>query len=166
MTWDDYYMTLVVMVATKSKDPSTKCGAIIVSDDNRVLSIGYNGPPRGYPDQDAIKIKRPMKYHYWIHAEENALLNYNGSKSDLVDSTIYVTGKPCVRCLRGIIQSGVKHIVFQSHDTPLAMYTYEEGNEEAWDLLIEHSNVTFHESDFTNSSTDLLNDTIEQITMR
>jgi dCMP deaminase len=144
--WDSYYMAMCFLVASKSKDPSTKCGAVIVDKNNKVLSIGYNGPISGFPDDDVI-IERPDKYNWFIHAEENALLSYNGSRSDMKDSTIYVTGRPCTRCLRGIIQSGITRIVWQK-GRQIALWEHDFGAMAAWFAMVEHSGINVVEKDF------------------
>lgn len=110
-SWDEYYLTMAFIVAQRSFDPSSKCGSVIVSKDNRVLSTGYNGPIKGSKDED-VPLDRPRKYCHMIHGEENALLAYNGSYHDIQGGTIYVTGRPCHRCLRGILQKGIKRIVY------------------------------------------------------
>ena len=87
ISWDEYFMSIAKLSAMRSKDPSTQVGACIVSNDNRILSIGYNGAPNGFDDE-----KFPWgregenlntKYPYVCHAELNAILNYRGSKKDL-----------------------------------------------------------------------------------
>jgi dCMP deaminase len=109
--WDDYYMTMAYLVAQRSVDESTVHGAVLVSLDNRVLSIGYNGPIRGsHLDAEELRT-RPNKYWYMIHAEENCIINYHGSHSDLEGATMYITGEPCHRCLRMILQKGIRRII-------------------------------------------------------
>lgn len=110
-TYIDYFLTMTFLVAQRSIDPSTKCGAILVSADNRILSTGYNGPIKNSID-NLIPLVRPEKYAHLLHAEENCLLAYSGSVQDLINSTIYITGKPCHKCLRMILQRGVKNIVY------------------------------------------------------
>ena len=83
ITWDEYFMGIATLSAMRSKDPSTQVGACIVSTDNRILSVGYNGAPRGLSD-DAMNWGREgnfkeTKYAYVCHAELNAILNYRGS---------------------------------------------------------------------------------------
>jgi dCMP deaminase len=99
------------LVAMRSIDPSTKCGAVLVSKENKVLSTGYNGPLKGSKD-DMIPLIRPAKYAHILHAEENCLLAYNGSNQDLEGATMYVTSRPCHKCLRMILQKGIKNIVY------------------------------------------------------
>jgi dCMP deaminase len=104
------------LVSQRSIDPSTKCGAVLVSADRRVLSTGYNGPIKGSNDS-VIPLTRPDKYAHFIHAEENCILAYSGSKQDLEGAIMYVTGNPCHRCLRDILQKGIKKIVVSSNPT-------------------------------------------------
>lgn len=116
VSYDDYFLTMCFLVAQRSIDPSTKCGAVLVSFDKRILSTGYNGPIKGV-DDSIIPLQRPDKYAHFLHAEENCLLAYNGSSQDLAGSTMYVTGNPCHKCLRMILQKGIKKIVVSSNPT-------------------------------------------------
>ncbi len=118
LPWDEYFMAIAKLSAMRSKDPSTQVGACIVSNDNRILSIGYNGAPNGY-DDDKFPWAREgenleTKYPYVCHAEMNAILNYRGSKKDLEDAKIYVDLFPCNECAKIIIQSGIKKIIYLS----------------------------------------------------
>ena len=110
LPYDEYFLTMCFLVAQRSIDPSTKCGAVLVSADRRILSTGYNGPIKGSDDTN-IPLERPAKYAHLLHAEENCLLAYNGSAQDLVGSTMYVTGSPCHKCLRMILQKGIKSVI-------------------------------------------------------
>lgn len=105
---DDKYMGLAFWAASFSKDPNTQMGAVIVSSDNRPLGWGYNGPPRNILDSQ-INWGRPDKYDWIIHAEDNAIDHSMGS---LHNSTLYVTGKPCKKCMLKIVSSGIKNVVF------------------------------------------------------
>jgi dCMP deaminase len=105
---DDYYMALAFLVASRSKDPKTQIGAVIVSSDNRPLGFGYNGPPRQILDT-AINWDRPDKYDFIEHAEENAIDHSLGS---LEGATMYVTGKPCKNCMRKIVKHGIKKVIY------------------------------------------------------
>ena len=108
MDWDRYFLQLAEVVSTRSPDPNTKHGCVLVDKNNRVLSTGYNGPIQGL-SSELIEWERPQKYLWMIHAEDNAV---TFAKCDLEGSTAYITGRPCVPCLRRLIQSGVKSIVF------------------------------------------------------
>lgn len=110
-SWDEYYVTIAFVVAQRSFDPSTKCGCVIVSKDNRVLSTGYNGPLKGSTDEN-IPLTRDLRYHMFLHSEENALLAYNGSQRDIQDATAYVNSLPCHKCLRMLLQKGITRIVY------------------------------------------------------
>ena len=107
--WDEYFMSIAKLSAMRSKDPSTQVGACIVSNDNRILSIGYNGAPNGFDDEKFPWAREGeslnTKYPYVCHAELNAILNYRGSKKDLEDAKIYVDLFPCNECAKVIIQS-------------------------------------------------------------
>jgi dCMP deaminase len=114
--WDDYFMGVSLLAADRSKDPSTQVGACIVSDDNRILSTGYNGFPKGCSDDDfpwnRDESKGETKYNFVVHAELNAILNAGGKS--LVGSRIFVSLFPCHECAKAIIQSGVKEVVYLS----------------------------------------------------
>lgn len=118
LNWDEYFMAIAKLSAMRSKDPSTQVGACIVSDNNRILSIGYNGAPNGYHDDNFPWAREgsslETKYMYVVHAERNAILNYRGSRKDLEGATIYVDLFPCNECAKEIIQSGIKEVVYLS----------------------------------------------------
>lgn len=106
--WDDKLITLARHIAHWSKDPSTKCGAVIVDDKKRVASVGFNGYARGIPDDSSL-FEREVKYLKVIHAEQNAILF---AQKDLVDHTLYVWPMPpCSRCASMIIQAGITRVV-------------------------------------------------------
>lgn len=114
--WDDYFMGVSLLAAERSKDPSTQVGACIVSEDNRILSTGYNGFPKGCSD-DEFPWNRDenvgqTKYNFVVHAELNAILNAGGKS--LAGSRIFVSLFPCHECAKAIIQSGVKEVVYLS----------------------------------------------------
>lgn len=114
--WDDYFMGVSLLAAERSKDPSTQVGACIVSEDNRILSTGYNGFPTGCSD-DEFPWNRDenvgqTKYNFVVHAELNAILNAGGKS--LAGSRIFVSLFPCHECAKAIIQSGVKEVVYLS----------------------------------------------------
>ena len=118
LTWDEYFMGIAKLSALRSKDPSTQVGACIVSNDNRILSIGYNGTPNGFPDSkfpwDREGNPLETKYLYVCHGELNAILNFRGHRKDLESARIYVALFPCNECAKAIIQSGIKEVVYLS----------------------------------------------------
>ena len=109
--WDEYLMDLAFFVSARSLDPSTQHGCVVVDDDNTILSTGYNNPPRGCNDEE-IPMERPSKYNFFVHAEEAAIINAARSGVSLKGSTFYITGYPCPRCFRGIVNVGAKKIVY------------------------------------------------------
>ncbi len=115
INWDEYFMGVALLSAKRSKDPNTQVGACIVTEDKRIVGLGYNGLPRGCSD-DEFPWEREgeflnTKYPFVCHAELNAILN---STRSLKDCIIYVALFPCHECSKAIIQSGIKEIVFLS----------------------------------------------------
>lgn len=114
LSWDEYFMGIAILSAKRSKDPSTQVGACIVDPCNKVVSIGYNGMPRGV-DDDRIPWGHgdglDSKYLYVCHAEFNAILNTRDG-SALNGCRIYVTLFPCNECAKAIIQTGIKEIIY------------------------------------------------------
>ena len=115
ISWDEYFMGIALLSAQRSKDSNTQVGACIVSDENKILSVGYNGMPTGCCDdempwgRDGEKLD--TKYPFVCHAELNAILN---SGSSLRGSRVYVTLFPCNECAKAIIQSGIKEVIYLS----------------------------------------------------
>ena len=106
--WHKRFLDLCEHVATWSKDPSTKLGSVIVDDKKRIVSVGYNGFPRGVEDFEERYEDRPTKYLFVAHAERNALDN----APMMVDNcTMYVTLLPCNECAKSIIQKGITKVV-------------------------------------------------------
>lgn len=115
ISWDEYFMGVAYLAAMRSKDPNTQVGACIVSEENKILSIGYNGMPIGCNDDDfpwERESTDPLcsKYLYTTHSELNAILNYRGGS--LEGAKIYVTLFPCNECAKAIIQAGIKKVVY------------------------------------------------------
>ena len=115
ITWDEYFMGVAKLSALRSKDPHTQVGACIVSDDNKILSMGYNGLPIGCSDDEFPwgREGEPLdtKYLYVTHSELNAILNYRGGS--LEGAKLYVSLFPCNECAKAIIQSGIKTVVYE-----------------------------------------------------
>jgi dCMP deaminase len=130
---DIYYLSIAFVVAQASFDPSSKCGAVIVSKDGRLLSTGFNGPIKKSKDEE-VPLTRPNKYLHWVHAEENSILAYNGSYQDIAGATIFVTGRPCSRCLRGIIQKGITRIVYGRNVT----HVVDQEDMDAQEIMLRH----------------------------
>lgn len=130
--WNKWFLGLAQYISTASKDPSTKVGAVIVDNDRRVVSVGYNGFPRGVKDTEERLNNRELKYAIIVHAERNALIFARGS---IKGCTIYTYPMmPCSVCASMIIQSGIKKVVAPKTDNP------------RWIEQIELSLVLFRES--------------------
>ena len=114
--WEGRYLGIARNVASWSKDPSRKIGAVIVGNKGQIISQGYNGFPRGIEDYQSRYEDRETKYKYVVHAESNAIYNaiHNGANTD--GATIYVTGLPvCHECAKAIIQVGIRRVVMDTH---------------------------------------------------
>ncbi len=109
--WDDYFMALCFIAASRSKDPNTQHGAIIADNKHRIQATGYNGPPSSIPDNE-IDWSRPQKYPFIVHAECNAIDQVTGHPDTLEGSVIYITGMPCCECTKRIISKKIRKIVF------------------------------------------------------
>ncbi|CUH92014.1 deoxycytidylate deaminase [Herbinix luporum] len=116
INWDAYFMGIALLSAERSKDPNTRVGACIVSEDNKILSVGYNGMPMGCSDDEFpwSREGNPLdtKYPYVCHAELNAILNFAGN--DMKGAKIYITLFPCNECAKALIQKGIKEIIYMS----------------------------------------------------
>ncbi len=116
LTWDEYFMGIAMLSAKRSKDPNTSVGACIVSQDNRILSVGYNGMPKGCSDDeypwDREGDELDTKYFYVCHAELNAILNYTGT--NMRGAKVYTTLFPCNECTKALIQAGISEVIYFS----------------------------------------------------
>ncbi|MGX8679887.1 MAG: deoxycytidylate deaminase [bacterium] len=115
ITWDQYFMGVAKLSAYRSKDPNTQVGACIVTPENKIVGVGYNGLPWGCEDSEFPWSVRDgslpdTKYAYVVHAELNAILN---STQRLKDCRIYVSLFPCNECAKAIIQSGIREIIYE-----------------------------------------------------
>ena len=116
ISWDEYFMGVSMLSGMRSKDPNTQVGACIVSNDNKILSMGYNGFPIGCSDDEFPWTREgtetETKYPYVTHSELNAILNYRGGS--LEGAKIYVSLFPCNECAKAIIQAGITVVVYDS----------------------------------------------------
>ena len=107
--WDLRFLALAKHVSQWSKDPSTQCGAVVVSPDRSIVLPGYNGFPRGMDDNRSLYTDRETKCARVIHAEMNAILS---SSQSVRGWTLYVWPlMSCPRCSVHIIQAGIKRCV-------------------------------------------------------
>ncbi len=116
ISWDEYFMGIALFSAQRSKDAGTQVGACIVSQENKILTVGYNGMPRGCHDDEMPWGREggmlDSKYAFVCHAELNAILNNAGAS--LKGAKCYVTLFPCNECAKAIIQSGISEIIYLS----------------------------------------------------
>ena len=117
ISWDEFFMRAALAASLRSKDPNTQVGACIADTNHRILSVGYNGTPRGLDDDEFpwdVSYEDPIldKHNYVIHAEANAILNYRGSLKDLDGAVVYVTLFPCHECAKTLVQAGVGEVVY------------------------------------------------------
>lgn len=116
INWDEYFMGVAHLSGMRSKDPNTQVGACIVSENNKILSMGYNGFPAGCSDEEFPWEREgeelETKYPFVTHSELNAILNYRGGS--LEGTKLYVSLFPCNECAKAIIQAGIKSVVYDS----------------------------------------------------
>ena len=108
MNWHNYYINIAKEVAKKSKDPSSQVGAVIVNENNQLVSTGFNGFIAKC-DERIMTYERPLKYNLILHAEMNALIFAN---TDVHNCTIYSTHGPCDNCLKHILQAGIRKFYY------------------------------------------------------
>ena len=136
--WHARFLQMAALVGSWSKDPSTKSGAVIVDNKQRVVATGYNGLPRGIQDSHIRLHTRELKYDLTMHSELNAILF---AKTHLDGFAIYSTPiPPCIRCAVAIIQSGIKHVIC----TPL-----HDDQRDRWQASVDHSKEMFREAGLT-----------------
>lgn len=138
ISWDDYFSILAKMTSMRSSDKHRKVGSVIVSQDNRILSTGYNGTPIGIKETDIPWNKEGeylnTKYPYIVHSELNAILGYNNNKTLLKGARIYTTLFPCNNCMKAIIQSGISEVIY------LDNHNFKEDADVASRYMARHAN--------------------------
>ena len=116
ISWDEYFMGIALLSAERSKDAGTQVGACIVSRENKILTVGYNGMPRGCCDDDMPWGRDggmlESKYAFVCHAELNAILNNAGAS--LKGAKCYTTLFPCNECAKALIQAGISEVIYLS----------------------------------------------------
>lgn len=107
-SWDQYFIHIAHSVSLRSHDLETQVGCVIVDENKRILSTGYNGFPPGCPDDELPKT-RPEKYPFMVHAEMNAIAS---CRHDLKGATLYTTWSPCRECAKALATAGIKRVVY------------------------------------------------------
>jgi dCMP deaminase len=140
LKWDERFLNLASLVASWSKDPSTKCGAVITNG-KRVVSLGFNGFPQGTDDSEDVYANRPEKYRRVLHSEMNALLFASRS---VEGCTCYVWPMPpCSNCMAALIQAGIKRVVTAYPDDDTAD-RWRESHESATTMAFEAGVEVFY----------------------
>lgn len=137
VSWDQLFMTMVYLVASKSKDEQTHIGAVVVGPDNEIRTTGYNSFVRGCDDLRPERQERPEKYYWFEHAERNSIYNATLMGVSLKGCKMYTNGIPCMDCARAIIQSGITEVIVDKE--------WDEGNLEIWKQHAERSLRLFSE---------------------
>lgn len=138
LTWDGLFTKILYDLAEKSQDRSSKYAAVCVDEEQRILSTGYNGIPRGMPYEERYH-SRPDKYMYFIHAEMNCILNAAAVGVPLRGSTMYVIHPPCAACAGCIVNARISQIVYvvpwPQDDSRMQDPTWRAGLTEAANIL-------------------------------
>lgn len=138
--WHRRFMEMAFLIATWSKDTSTKTGAVVVGPDREIRATGYNGLVRGVDDEKPERMERPTKYDFFEHAERNAIYNACLTGTSLKGCVLYATHAPCTDCARAIIQSGIKMVV----TNPLEVR--KDIKDATWRDKLEYSRQMFEEA--------------------
>jgi dCMP deaminase len=141
--WDSLFMSMAMLFSMRSPDTSTRVGCVIADRDNTVMSLGYNGWPRGvqsFEPGDA-RFQRPEKYMWMEHAERNAIYNACRNGTPLNHCTLYATLFPCADCARGIIQVGIERVVYHGPSTQIMRQMNQQ-----WDAFYGASMRMFNEA--------------------
>jgi dCMP deaminase len=138
MNWKEYFRNIAHQVKLKSKDERTQIGAVIVGEDNEIVSTGYNSFPRGISDDISERQERPEKYFWFEHAERNAIYNAARIGVSTKGTTMYLTcGIPCADCCRGIINAGITTIVCEVGDAGAKGPKWEESGKRSLQMFNE-----------------------------
>jgi dCMP deaminase len=138
MNWKEYFRNIAHQVKLKSKDERTQIGAVIVGEDNEIVSTGYNSFPRGISDDISERQERPEKYFWFEHAERNAIYNAARIGVSTKGTTMYLTcGIPCADCCRGIINAGITTIVCEVGEAGAKGPKWEESGKRSLQMFNE-----------------------------
>lgn len=137
--WNKRFIEMAELVATWSKDPSHKIGAVIVDKDNRIVSTGFNGFAKGICDSAERLLKKDIKRTLMLHAEENAILH---ARRDLTNCKIYIVGYCCcTHCASMIIQSGIKEVYYKNTKEDKEVSEYWKENLQLAEALLKEVNI-------------------------
>ena len=146
-SWDEYYLTICHHVASRSKDPNTQLGCVIVGPAHEIRSTGYNSLPRGIRDDVPERLQRPTKYLWMEHAERNAIYNAARAGTSTDGCSIYVEIMPCMDCARAIVQAGIQEVVIsRQRMSQYSSAQYEEHFRNV-ETLFDEAGVSFRQVD-------------------
>lgn len=111
--WDAFFYAIAEKVASLSKDPYRQVGAVLVSQDRRQLSIGFNGFPPSVPDLPELLNDREFKHEHMVHAEDNCLCQ---APFPPVNCSLYVTTFPCLPCAKLLVSAGIRRLIAPTPD--------------------------------------------------
>lgn len=146
--WDRRWLEDALHNAQRSKDPSTKVGCVVVGEDQTMIAQGWNGFPRGVPDDPALLADRESRLRLTIHAEKNAFLNAARLGVRLKGATLYVTAPPCAQCAAAAIQVGIARIVHLPPTPAFAERWAKDMQAAAWLLDATRTSVLERNLDF------------------
>jgi dCMP deaminase len=149
MNWIEYFRNLANNVKLKSKDTKTQIGAVIVGEDNEIVSTGYNSFPRGLDDTIVERQERPEKYYWFEHAERNAIYNAARIGVSTKGTTMYLSHWfPCADCARGIINAGITTLYCDRPDDISKSSSYIESFKRSREMLLEADvKICFYEDE-------------------
>ena len=149
MNWIEYFRNLANNVKLKSKDTKTQIGAVIVGEDNEIVSTGYNSFPRGLDDTIVERQERPEKYYWFEHAERNAIYNAARIGVSTKGTTMYLSHWfPCSDCARGIINAGITTLYCDRPDDTSKSSSYIESFKRSREMLLEADvKICFYEDE-------------------
>ena len=156
--WHNYWLADAFITSQRSIDPRTCHGSVLVSHDNKAISKGYNGPISGSNDKE-VPLEPPDKYMVFLHSEENCILNIN-KEVDFSKSTMYITGPPCHKCLRMILQKGIRKII---HGTVSSAVMDEEDSKAKALMLKDHPDMKIIEVNDLSGVKHVLQKTLQYI---
>ncbi|MBI1972434.1 CMP deaminase [Candidatus Woesearchaeota archaeon] len=149
MNWDDYFMTMVYLVASKSKDQRTHMGAVVVGPRKEIRSTGYNSFVRGLNDSVPERQEKGEKQHWFEHAERNAIYNATLAGTSLLDCIMYTNGVPCMDCGRAIVQSGIREVVVDKKWNPNTLEEWAERNRRTLEMFEEVGiRLRYHDTEY------------------
>jgi dCMP deaminase len=138
ISWDDYFMSMVYLIAMRSKDIKTHVGAVVVGSDNEIRSTGYNSFPRNVNDDVKERQERPEKYKWFAHGEFNSVCNAALVGVSLKGCRMYTNGIPCNNCALSIIQAGISEVIVDKF--------WDENNYNQWIEEAKRTKMMFNEA--------------------